>query len=101
MKSRKSILLTAAVSGLLVTGSGCGGGEKKPDSTSSTASDKHVCKGKAADGKNDCASADYKHACGKQNACKGQGGCKSGDAGCAGKNTCKGKGGCQVPVKPM
>jgi hypothetical protein len=34
------------------------------------------------------------------NACKGQGGCKSGDNGCAGKNSCKGHGGCAVPVKP-
>ena len=31
--------------------------------------------------------------------CKGQGGCKTGDAGCKGKNTCKGKGGCAVPPK--
>ena len=37
---------------------------------------------------------DDKHICKGHNACKGQGGCKSGDAGCAGKNSCKGKGGC-------
>ena len=35
-----------------------------------------------------------KHGCAAQNACKGQGGCKTGDAGCKGKNSCKGKGGC-------
>ena len=40
------------------------------------------------------------HDCAGKNACKGQGGCKSGDAGCAGKNSCKGKGGCKVPVDP-
>ena len=40
-----------------------------------------------------------KHVCNGMNACKGQGGCKSGDHGCAGKNSCKGKGGCAVPVK--
>ena len=34
------------------------------------------------------------HECAGKNACKGQGGCKSGDGGCAGKNSCKGKGGC-------
>ena len=34
------------------------------------------------------------HSCSGKNACKGQGGCKSGDQGCKGKNTCKGKGGC-------
>jgi len=35
-----------------------------------------------------------KHACAGQNSCKGEGGCKTGDAGCSGKNSCKGKGGC-------
>ena len=35
-----------------------------------------------------------KHGCKGHNECKGQGGCKTGDAGCKGKNTCKGKGGC-------
>jgi hypothetical protein len=34
------------------------------------------------------------HSCAGKNACKGQGGCKSGDNGCKGKNSCKGKGGC-------
>ena len=34
------------------------------------------------------------HGCAGKNACKGKGGCKSGDNGCAGKNSCKGKGGC-------
>ena len=37
-----------------------------------------------------------KHDCKGLNACKGQGGCNSGDMGCKGKNTCKGKGGCKV-----
>ncbi len=40
-----------------------------------------------------------KHDCKGLNACKGQGGCKTGDNGCAGKNSCKGKGGCAVPEK--
>jgi hypothetical protein len=35
-----------------------------------------------------------KHACAGLNKCKGNGGCKTGDAGCSGKNTCGGKGGC-------
>jgi hypothetical protein len=34
------------------------------------------------------------NACHGKNACRGQGGCFSGDKGCKGKNTCKGKGGC-------
>ena len=42
----------------------------------------------------------HDHDCAGKNACKGQGGCKSGDGGCAGKNSCKGKGGCKVPVDP-
>ena len=40
-----------------------------------------------------------KHECKGMNACKGQGGCKTGDNGCKGKNSCKGKGGCAVPPK--
>jgi hypothetical protein len=40
-----------------------------------------------------------KHDCKGNNACKGQGGCKTGDNGCKGKNSCKGKGGCAVPPK--
>jgi len=35
-----------------------------------------------------------KHSCAGKNDCKGQGGCKTGDAGCKAKNSCKGKGGC-------
>ena len=53
--------------------------EKKPAEKAADKTPKHVCKG--------------------ANTCKGQGGCKTGDAGCAGKNSCKGKGGCAVPVK--
>lgn len=40
------------------------------------------------------ASESGKHDCKGKNACKGQGGCDSGDGGCKGKNSCKGKGGC-------
>ncbi len=36
------------------------------------------------------------HACKGMNACKGQGGCNTGDQGCKGKNSCKGHGGCKV-----
>ena len=36
------------------------------------------------------------HDCKGMNACKGQGGCKTGDQGCKGKNSCKGMGGCKV-----
>jgi hypothetical protein len=40
------------------------------------------------------AAMQQKHVCKSLNTCKGQGGCKTGDAGCAGKNSCKFKGGC-------
>jgi hypothetical protein len=36
------------------------------------------------------------HDCKGKNACKGQGGCKTGDNGCKGKNSCKGNGGCKT-----
>src|SRR6185436_2242118 len=67
--------------------------------TADKKADLHVCKGRAKDKKNACASAEYKHDCAGKNACTNQGGCKSGDAGCAGKNGCGKKGGCAVPVK--
>ena len=71
-------VLALAVSGMLIGSvSGCASHKAKSSSTSSmAAAAKHGCKG--------------------MNACKGQGGCKSGDNGCAGKNSCKGHGGCAV-----
>jgi len=42
-----------------------------------------------------------KHACAGKNDCKGQGGCKTGDAGCSAKNSCKGKGGCATDGSKM
>jgi hypothetical protein len=41
-----------------------------------------------------------KHDCKGMNACKGEGGCKTGDNGCKGKNSCKGKGGCKTNAMP-
>jgi hypothetical protein len=92
----KTLLFTAAVSGLLTgtavcahaatAAEGTGAGVNAPIAQTSAAStnllstafhgDKHSCKGK--------------------NSCKGKGGCKSGDNGCKGKNSCKGKGGCNT-----
>ena len=60
----------------------------------------NTCKGKGADGKNECAgqgacaSESTHHTCGGNNACKNQGGC--GDT--AARNSCKGEGGCHVPL---
>ncbi|MGZ0173329.1 MAG: hypothetical protein ACKVHE_27715 [Planctomycetales bacterium] len=64
--------------------------------------DKNVCRGlnkcKGAD--NECAGTGAcatitPHECGKQNDCKGQGGCGEKP----GENACKGMGGCAVPLK--
>ncbi|QDU46555.1 hypothetical protein Mal52_50760 [Symmachiella dynata] len=115
---------TVAAFGGMVAGTaiGCGGSEEAAPSgsqtgsqTSSTetpetgtevaASEKHVCrglntcKGKGADGKNDCAgqgtcATAKAHTCHTQNACKNQGGCGE----TAGKNACEGKGECAVPL---
>ncbi len=88
MKTTKTALLSAAVSGLLLgatatTLSSCGKEGTTTITPANTApavsTDKHACKGR--------------------NDCSGKGGCKTGDNGCAGKNSCKGKGGCAVPVK--
>jgi hypothetical protein len=54
------------------------------------------CKGKGADGKNECAgtgscATTEAHSCEGKNACKGQGGSCD--------NDCKGKGSCAVPLK--
>lgn len=69
-----AVAVGAAVSGM-VAATSTALGQGKKDSTA----EKHVCKG--------------------ANACKGQGGCKTGDKGCAGKNSCKGKGGCATAEK--
>jgi len=113
MNSKKSLLFSAALSGILVSGTGCPNDPTKtPEKADVTgAQAKHACKGLngckggGADGKNECAqkgscaSADWKHDCKTKNACKGQGGCKSDGNACTGKNACKGKGGCAVPKK--
>ena len=85
-KPVKSLLLSAAVSGLLsVAAPAIANAQPTSPTVSSNTqtmlagafqSDKHSCKG--------------------QNSCKGQGGCKAGDNGCKGKNSCKGKGGCNT-----
>jgi hypothetical protein len=45
------------------------------------------------------ADAGAKHACKGQNACAGQGGCKTEKHACKGQNTCKGQGGCRTDGK--
>jgi hypothetical protein len=75
MKNRKSILLSAAASGLLF-----GTAAASLTSCSSTG-DQPVME---------------RHACKGQNACKGQGGCKTDKHACKGQNACKGQGGCRA-----
>jgi hypothetical protein len=124
LMKKTSIVLTAAVSGLLLGAATLTSCSKAASTSAPTgnatqaAADKHACKslnscqgkggcrsgnngcaGKnSCQGKGGCATAAH-HSCKTQNACKSQGGCKSGDNGCAGKNSCQGKGGCGVPVK--
>jgi len=111
-------LSAAALGGLMTAGLvGCASDTKEttdgdaPAGTSGTGDDtstvaKHACrglnecKGKGADGNNDCAGAGTcatvaAHECAGHNECKGQGGC--GDT--PGANECAGKGGCAVPMK--
>lgn len=81
--------------------------EKKSDPDVASADGKEVhlcrglntCKGKGADGKNECAgqgecATAKHHACGGDNECKGLGGCGED----VGQNECKTKGGCHVPL---
>jgi hypothetical protein len=94
--SMKTLMVTAAVSGLL------GGTAARLQATpapasksglSVKASTSNPTAGKISVAKASMADAD-KHSCKGKNDCKGQGGCKSSANGCKGKNDCKGKGGC-------
>ncbi len=84
-KLSKSLLAGAAVSGLIAGAFSAKAAPIQPGSLITEA------------GQADLLSVVVRsHPCKGQNACKGLGGCKSGDQGCKGKNTCKGKGGCAV-----
>ena len=86
-KTVKSLLMTAAVSGLMTGGAITLNAQTAPSSSQTSVSSSSIASLLQAGDKS-------KHACKGQNDCKGQGGCKSGDNGCKGKNSCKGKGGC-------
>jgi hypothetical protein len=87
----KSLLMTAAISGLL-------SGATTTLSASTSSGNTGATSLTRALGLSSSSSYDdpktEKHACKGQNSCKGKGGCKSGDNGCKGQNSCKGKGGC-------
>ena len=94
--SMKTMMITAAVSGLL------GGTATRlqavplPGSpeVSAKIGANNVNAGKVSFAKVSLDDQSGKHSCKGKNDCKGQGGCKSSDNGCKGKNDCKGKGGC-------
>ena len=90
----KSLLLTAAVTGLL----GGTAARLQAAPAPAPAGTTTVNAAKANAGKvsftNVSQDDKTKHSCKGKNDCKGQGGCKAGDNGCKGKNSCKGHGGC-------
>lgn len=80
MKSRKQLLLTAAVAGLTLAS--CAGGDMK--GKDAKGSETVMCHGvNSCKGHGDCA--------GKVDACSGKNGCQA-ELKCAGHNSCKGKG---------
>jgi hypothetical protein len=84
-KSMKTMMITAALSGLL----GSAAAQTTPQFGYKTTTQSKLLKS-SLQGQADM----DKHSCKGKNDCKGKGGCKSGDNGCKGKNSCKGKGGC-------
>ena len=94
--SMKTMMITAAVSGLLGGTAARLQAAPTPVSTdgSATISATKMSAGKASFAKASPDDQGSKHSCKGKNDCKGQGGCKAGDNGCKGKNSCKGKGGC-------
>ncbi len=87
----KSLLMTAAMSGLL-TGATTTLSASTP-STNTGATSLTRALGLSSSSSYDDPKTD-KNACKGQNSCKGKGGCKSGDNGCKAQNSCQGKGGC-------
>ncbi len=95
-KSKKSLIVGAALAGLLASGSAV-----QASNVLSTAKAGMNATAQDKDQKADTKATKDKHACKGQNSCKGLGGCKSSDNGCKGKNSCKGKGGCRTDGKKM
>jgi len=83
-KSMKSLMMGAALAGLMAGNTAMA----QPSSNSNSISGNSNLGHQATSFDKD------KHSCKGQNSCKGKGGCKTGDNGCKGKNSCKGKGGC-------
>jgi hypothetical protein len=95
MKSKQTkaaLLATAALTGLLMGSDMRVSAATVPSSHQQTL--KNSVTGTRAVGLDDTTMPS--HDCKGKNACKGQGGCKTGDNGCKGKNSCKGNGGCKT-----
>lgn len=100
-KTRNSLIIGAALAGLLAGSSGVQASTLLPALKAGlsapeqgTSDDSSAKSEKAKDPKD-------RHSCKGQNSCKGKGGCKSSDNGCKSKNSCKGKGGCRTDGKKM
>jgi hypothetical protein len=96
-KSKKSLIVGAALAGLLASGSAV----QASNLLTGVRASFNAAQDQGGDAKTDKKEAKDKHACKGQNSCKGKGGCKSSDNGCKGKNSCKGKGGCRTDGKKM
>src|SRR5277367_5531880 len=91
--SSTSLLLTAAMAGLLSAGVPAFASahtSTTQNTTSQSTSSARLLLAQQDDQQGDT------HSCKGKNDCKGKGGCKSGDNGCKGKNSCKGNGGCKT-----
>ncbi len=71
-------LIAAAMAGISMGALGCANSEPAAQSPAGAAT----------------TDVSQKHGCKAQNACKGQGGCKTDAHACKGQNACKGQGGC-------
>ncbi len=76
-----STMMAAAVSGILLGASACGGATPPAASPGASA--------------DTAPTTAAKHACKALNDCKGQGGCKTDKHACKTQNDCKGQGGCK------
>lgn len=96
-------LVAAAMTGILLGATGCGGSQPEPTTPapamSGARSDMAAPAGSGAPEPAGSAMSTEvggaKHACKGMNACKGQGGCKTEKHACKGQNDCKGQGGCK------
>lgn len=90
--TRKTLLATAAISGLL---GGVANLQARSAGTNAPGTNS------PAAGKQASAVAPTVHGCSGMNDCKGSGGCKTADHSCKFLNSCKGKGGCDTTAQDI